>query len=71
MVLCIKKVEKESKMEKKRRIETNLWKDVAEIRLIMSTDRQTDKGIKISILLLFDMPKCTISHSNEFLPYTP
>ena len=54
----------------KRRIETNLSRDVAQMRLIMSTNRQTNKLIKISILLLFDMPKCTISHSNEFLPYT-
>ena len=40
----------------KRRIETNLWKDVAEIRLIMSTDRQTNRLTKISLLLLFDIP---------------
>ena len=40
----------------KRRIETNLSRDVAQMRLIMSTNRQTNKLIKISILLLFDMP---------------
>ena len=47
---------KGSKKMGKRRIETNLSRDVAQMRLIMSTNRQTNKWIKISILLLFDIP---------------
>ena len=40
----------------KRRIETNLPRDIAQMRLIMSTNRQTDNWIKISLPLLFDIP---------------
>ena len=40
----------------KRRIETNLSRDVAQMRLIMSTNRQTNNWIKISLPLLFDIP---------------
>ena len=47
---------KRSQKVGKKRIETNLPRDVAQMRLIMSTDRQTDNWIKISLPLLFDIP---------------
>ena len=52
----------------KRRIETNLSRDVAQMRLIMSTNRQTNKWIKISILLLFDIPNVLCLTVTSFYP---
>ena len=52
---ALRRRKRSQKMEK-RRIETNLPRDIAQMRLIMSTDRQTDNWIKISLPLLFDIP---------------
>ena len=52
---ALRRRKRSQKMEK-RRIETNLPRDIAQMRLIMSTNRQTDNWIKISLPLLFDIP---------------
>ena len=47
---------KRSQKIEKRKIEIKLSRDIRQIRLISSTDRQTDNWIKISLSILFDIP---------------